>query len=573
MMERNLPAFCIFKCTPVGKQITVNKVKMMAPLIFAVMKASVKIFLFMGLLLNGLILVHAQPVPTTAFPFKMTVDQYVEKYAQLAVDEMFRSRIPASITLAQGLLESGNGNSRLALEANNHFGIKCKADWTGESIRENDDAPQECFRKYPTPLDSYRDHSDFLMKGQRYAFLFDLETTDYRSWAMGLRKAGYATNPRYGEILIATIEKNNLQRFDAMKPSAVEVKEIAEEKKEEVAEQKQLVINQIPATMVKSGDSYASIALANEMRVWQIYKYNDLLKNATIKAGDTLYLKPKNYKAEIETHIVGENDNLWKISQTYAVKLSRLQKNNLLKPGQEPAVGETIYLRGKRKGPIRVQEPLIRVEKKDTLPDQKIYEDPKKNIETSVPRLPENEFDVEAHGVKEDLAFFHVVQVGETLFSIAKKYNVQVEGIKSLNKLPNNEIKVGMRLIINPNQPAIKPNEEAVVPGYHEVKQGETLYSIARSYNITLLELKALNELESDTIHVGEELIVVPLNGEKAKEEIVNDSPDEPFYHLVKEKDTLYSLSRKYGVTPEEIRRLNNILDNNIPVGTKLRIR
>ena len=518
---------------------------------------------------NGL---KAQPVPTAEFPFKMTVDQYVDKYSQLAIEEMYRSRIPASITLAQGLLESGNGNSRLALLGNNHFGIKCKADWTGESMKEDDDAPQECFRKYPTVEDSYRDHSDFLMKGQRYAFLFDLETTDYKSWAMGLRKAGYATNPRYGEILIATIEKNNLQRFDAGKPDPADVKEIVAGKKEVVAEQKQLVINNIPAMVVKTGDSYASIALANDMRVWQIYKYNDLLKDADINPGDTIYLKPKNYKAQVETHQVVKGENLQMISQTYAVKRSRLQKYNLLKDGQEPAAGEIIYLRSKRKSPLKISEE-VKSTAADSVIDNKIYDDPKRNVETSELKLPTNQYDLTSHGVKEDLAFFHIVQPGETLFSIAKKYNVQVEGIKSLNNLKSNDIAVGMKLIINPNQPPISPDEEAVVPGYHEVKQGETLYSIARMYNITLLELKALNELESDTIRVGEELIVVPLNGEKAKEQVVNDNPDEPLYHIVKEKDTLYSLGRKYGVTPEQIRRLNNIMDNNIPVGSKLRIR
>ena len=175
-------------------------------------------------------LADAQPVPTVEFPFKMTVEQYVEKYASFAVAEMYRSRIPASITLAQGLLESGNGNSRLAMKANNHFGIKCKKDWKGETLNEDDDAPQECFRKYPTPLDSYKDHSDFLMNGQRYSFLFDLEMTDYINWAKGLKSAGYATNPRYAEILITTIEKNNLQRFDTEKPSEKEVIVIAEEK-------------------------------------------------------------------------------------------------------------------------------------------------------------------------------------------------------------------------------------------------------------------------------------------------------------------------------------------------------
>ena len=556
-----------------GKRALMNKVWRALVVTFAYMIRLLNFLLMFTLVTFVTEFATAQPVPTTEFPFKMTVEQYVEKYAPIAVDEMFRSRIPASITLAQGLLESGNGNSRLALVANNHFGIKCKADWKGETLNEDDDAPQECFRKYPTPLDSYRDHSEFLMKGQRYAFLFDLEPTDYKSWAMGLRKAGYATNPKYGEILIATIEKNNLQRFDVVKPNAVEVKEIAEEKKEIVQQQQNLVINKIPATIAKDGESYATIASAYDMRVWQIYKYNDLYKTDYIHAGDTLYLKPKNYKGLVATHTVEGYENMHMISQRYAVKLSRLLKYNRMKEGQEPAQGQQIYLQAKRPDSVvlrTVPMPAMRV---DTVIDNHIYEDPKKNVETSQPVMPNNAFDLESHGVKEDLAFFHTVQPGETLFSIAKKYNVQVDGIKALNNLHGDDIQVGSRLIINPNQPAIQPNEESVIPGYHQVRQGETLYSIARLYNISLAELKALNEMESDTIKVGEELIVVPLNGEKANEEIANDNPNEPVYHLVKEKETLYSLSRKYGVTPEQIRRLNGIIDNTIPVGAKLRIR
>jgi LysM repeat protein len=537
------------------------------------MKRYVKNFFILTIVVLTTLLTKAQPVPTPEFPFKMTVDQYVEKYAKIAIEEMHRSRIPASITLAQGLLESGNGNSRLALQANNHFGIKCKADWKGETLNEDDDAPQECFRKYPTPLDSYKNHSDFLMKGSRYAFLFDLEPTDYQSWAMGLRKAGYATNPRYGEILIATIEKNNLQRFDLVKPTEVEVKEIIAEKKEVIAEQKSLIINNIPAIVVKQGESFASIASAYDMRVWQIYKYNDLSKSDNITAGDTLYLKPKNYKGLVETYQIGPTENIHIISQRFAIKLSRLYKYNRMKEGEEPAAGETVYLRSKRLDAIKLRTgstPTIAV---DTAYNDRIYDDPKKNIETIAPAIPEDKYDVEAHGVKEDMAFFHFVQGGETLFSIAKKYNVQVDGIKMLNNLPNENIKVGMRLIINPNQPAIKPNEESVIPGYHQVRQGETLYSIARLYNTTVNEIKALNEMQSDSIHVGEELIVVPLNGEKATEEKVTENLDEPVYHTVKEKETLYSLSRKYGVTPEQIRKLNDIIDNTIPVGAKLRIR
>lgn len=442
--------------------------KRLSCFIFAHMKNPLIIFLIL-LLSFTISNAVAQPVPTTEFPFKMTVDQYVEKYSAIAVDEMHRSRIPASITLAQGLLESGNGNSRLAIEGNNHFGIKCKADWKGETMKEDDDAPQECFRKYPTPLDSYKDHSEFLMKGQRYAFLFDLEPTDYKAWAFGLKKAGYATNPRYGEILIATIEKNNLQRFDLLKPNEAEKKEIVEEKKEVVAEQKNLVINNIPAMVVKLGESYASIALAYDMRVWQLYKYNDLTKTDNVAAGDTLYLKPKNYKGLVATHTVSKNETLHQLSQRYAIKLSRLLKYNGLKEGQEPAEGETLNLQAKRKDAIKLKTmPALEINQ-DSAYDNQIYDDPKKNIATSAPALPEDKYDVESHGVKEDMAFFHTVQLGETLFAIAKKYNVQVDGIKNLNKLQDDQIKVGMRLIINPNQPAILPNEESVIPGYHQV--------------------------------------------------------------------------------------------------------
>ncbi len=542
------------------------------PTTFAHMNLFVKIFLFLALLqVAGN--VCAQPVPTAAFPFKMTVEQYIEKYAQLAVDEMHRSRIPASITLAQGLLESGNGNSRLAIMGNNHFGIKCKAGWTGDTLKEDDDEAQECFRKYASPFDSYKDHSDFLMKGQRYAFLFDLEPTDYKAWAHGLKRAGYATNPRYGEILIATIERNNLQRFDLIKPTVVEQKILVAEKKEAVAEQKQLTINQIPAVVVKLGDSYTAIALSNDLKIWQLYKYNDLAKNAQIRVGDTLYIKPKNYKALVETHTIEVNETMHQLSQRYAVKLSRLLKYNNLKEGQEPANGQVIYLRSKRVDQVQLRIQDAPASNTDSAYNNQVYPDAKKNIETSIPVLPEDTYNVEAHGVKDDMAFFHTVQAGETLFSIAKKYNVQVDGIKSLNKLVSDQIQIGARLIINPNQPAIQPNEESVIPGYHEVKQGETLYSIAKLYNITLIELKALNDLSSDTIRVGEELIVVPLNGERAKEEVVTDNPNEPLYHLVKEKETLYSISRKYAVTPEHIRRLNKLIDNHIEVGAKLQIR
>lgn len=513
----------------------------------------------------------AQPKPTEAYPFKMTVEQYLDKYSSVAIEEMHRSRIPASITLAQGLLESGNGNSRLALVGNNHFGIKCKKDWTGETIHEDDDAAQECFRKYPSARDSYRDHSDFLMKNPRYAFLFDLEPTDYKGWAEGLKRAGYATNPNYPTLLINLIERHNLHQYDQAKPTLQEEQKIKEEQQVFATVHTKLTINGIPALVAKAGDSYASIALENDMRVWQIYKYNDLPKDATIKAGDTLYIKPKNYKGSIETYTVNRGDNMHLIAQRFGIKLSKLYKRNAMKEGQEPEPGEELTLRSSRSVAPKLRKSTI--DRVDSTYNNLIYDDPKKNLSTTRPVLPEDAYAINIPDNKNDMAFFHTVQKGETLFSIAKKYNVTVEGVKELNSLRTDDISEGTRLIINPNQAPINEHEEAVVPGYHMVKQGETLYSIARRYNTTVLELRALNELKSDTLHVGDELVIVPLNGEKAEVKDADMKSTEPVYHEVREKETLYSISRKYNVTVEEIRKLNNLPDNTLSVGQQLRIR
>ena len=144
----------------------------------------------------------------------LTRAQYIEQYAPMAVESQLLYGIPASITLAQGCLESGNGNSRLAREANNHFGIKCGGTWDGPSLRHDDDAPQECFRSYNSVAESYVDHALFLSERERYRSLFDLDPKDYKGWARGLKAAGYATNPAYADLLIRIIEENNLQRFD-----------------------------------------------------------------------------------------------------------------------------------------------------------------------------------------------------------------------------------------------------------------------------------------------------------------------------------------------------------------------
>ena len=191
---------------------------------------------------------------------------YIKTYSDLAVSQMKKYKIPASITLAQGLLESGAGASTLAINANNHFGIKCHQDWRGKKIFHDDDEKNECFRKYKNPLQSYIDHSEFLTTRGRYSFLFRFSIKNYIKWSHGLKKAGYATDPRYAEKLIDIIEKYDLWKFDGSKKPLKEVK-----KKNNKAEKNQYV--------VKKGDTLYSIAKKYKVSVDELIKKNNLKSN------------------------------------------------------------------------------------------------------------------------------------------------------------------------------------------------------------------------------------------------------------------------------------------------------
>lgn len=512
---------------------------------------------------------------------QMTAEQYIEKYSPLAVEEMFRSRIPASITIAQGILESGNGNSRLATEAKNHFGIKCKNTWKGDTISEDDDAPQECFRKYDAVIDSYRDHSEFLLKGQRYAFLFDLKSNDYKAWAYGLKKAGYATNPQYPELLIAFIERHNLQRFDETKISNEESKDLHEAKIDNIKNYgKEISVNEVPAIVTKPHQSLAEIALNYDLKVYQLYKYNDFGKNATLQAGDTVYLKNKKNKAQQDFYVVGMSDNMHSISQRFAIKLGRLYERNNIKEGQEPQSGEKLFLNLNRKTRLKLREAVLMLESVKEIPIDKalendsVYENPEKNIATMpASENTSNKLDT-AEEKKSELSFFYTIQAGETLYGIAKKYNVRVDALQYLNNIQENTIQVGQRIIINPNLPSADTKEPQAQPGNHVVRQGETLFSIAKIYNISLSELKALNDKVSDDIQLGENLIVVPIKETETIEIVEVQTPaSESFYHVVEKGETLFAIARKYNVNIATLRRINESSLSELKSGDKVRIR
>lgn len=291
---------------------------------------------------------------------KQTRNQYIAKYSDIAVREMKRVGIPASITLAQGILESGDGNSSLAVKANNHFGIKCHKDWVGESMYHDDDRPNECFRAYKNAEQSFVDHSEFLCTHSRYAFLFDYGTTDYKKWAKGLKTAGYATSRTYAEKLIEIIEANNLQRFD----SDI-IPETTPEKQTELATKNNSFIeidvqnmeiapfgdiktcNKVDYVEAQVGDDIESVAKRYGMEPWQIRVFNELDANVKIVAGQRLYIQRKRNRAEAgcKTHIVSEGETMYDLAQKYAVRLKVLYKLNLMQEGTQPSVGDVIQLR------------------------------------------------------------------------------------------------------------------------------------------------------------------------------------------------------------------------------------
>ncbi|MCW3104456.1 MAG: lytG [Bacteroidetes bacterium] len=295
---------------------------------------------FLLLLVLPGMLCFAQPAER-----KMSPEKYIDSYKDEAIKEMLMYNIPASITLAQGMLESGNGNSDLAVYANNHFGIKCH-DWNGPTFIKDDDAKDECFRKYPSVLDSYTDHSKFLKNRPRYASLFTLKRNDYKGWAEGLKAAGYATDPKYTKRLIELIEAYKLYELDKMEGVPNITASVEKPATPDKFEPREILrFHLIKYVIVKPGDSFYKIAHDTDKDLWQLYKFNDLDPNSTLVPGQKLYLQPKRNRAEEPFHTVKKGETMRSISQLHGIKLKKLYKKNHIAPGTEPAPGTVLYLR------------------------------------------------------------------------------------------------------------------------------------------------------------------------------------------------------------------------------------
>lgn len=295
---------------------------------------------------------------------------YIQEYAQIAVDEMNRSGIPASITLAQGILESGNGLSELATKANNHFGIKCHSSWDGPRVYHDDDEAGECFRKYKNARTSYEDHTDFLMRGSRYDFLFELDRTDYKAWARGLKQAGYATAPDYADRLIKIIEEESLHRYDlgysadllagqpistdsTGTPQALPQGPVVNAKGKPVrSAKKRFLIRRLqepkkgtPYVVLMPGESMESLSDSLHLSVAALLAFNDMTWESQVAVGDKVYVDYKRNRGVRQTVVVGPGQSMWKISQQEDIQLKKLYRYNDFQVGQQPQAGTQLRLR------------------------------------------------------------------------------------------------------------------------------------------------------------------------------------------------------------------------------------
>jgi LysM repeat protein len=376
------------------------------------------------------------------------IQKYIDTYKDIAIEEMNRTGVPAAITLAQGIHETSAGQSDLVRKSNNHFGIKCKAEWSGPSVTHDDDARGECFRKYDDPMDSYKDHSDFLKTRSHYAFLFKLDPTDFEAWAYGLKKAGYATNPRYPQILIKLIRDYNLEDYtlialnrktDNSNVTLVNTGGSRDVKSQSIpAVSIETVspvqypsglfkINETKVIFISKGTSYLKVAEENDISLSRLFEFNDLRSSLDIAQVDQLlFLQRKRKKGAGEYHMVMQGETLHDIAQNEGIRMESLLGYNFLKYGMQPKAGEKLYLQNDAPS-------MPKLVTDDPLPMVNYSKGPSAPV-----------------GISNEIkTVFHTVQPKETLFAISRKYEVSVDDIIKWNELQSNDLRTGQQLRIN----------------------------------------------------------------------------------------------------------------------------
>jgi len=416
---------------------------------------------------------------TTTAQQRQQITDYIERYKQIAIQEMVHSKIPASITLAQGILESAAGTSPLSKNSNNHFGIKCKEEWTGKRYYHDDDRPQECFRVYEQPEVSYSDHSQFLLTRPRYAPLFELPITSYKYWAYGLKEAGYATNPKYAQILIGYIEDYKLYEYDNIglaqieeqerlnkQPIAAEPltaraeskiivtdvkhkeahpKQIVAEAKNAETGRKEYVVNGVRAIKAEGNEDPFKVAYEYNIDYSYIMQFNDLTTGDRFKDGEYVYLQGKKARGADATYTVKAGESMHDISQKTGVKLKELYLKNAMKRNDQAYAGETLNLQTSRTEPPRYMSyaDYLKEQNRNTGITYNEKQNPgnhtvaAKNNDASLPRR-----DIVINASE------YRVERSDTLYSIAKKFNTSVEQLKEINNLDTGDLRAGQTLLV-----------------------------------------------------------------------------------------------------------------------------
>jgi len=436
--------------------------------------------------------------------------EYVEQYREIAVREMERAGVPASIKLAQGLLESNAGKSDLASRANNHFGIKCGGDWQGKTYDKKDDEYDEngkliesCFRVYKTVEACYVAHSEFLRdpkKMERYGPLFRLDVTDYRRWAQGLKRAGYATSGTYAEKLIEVIETYELHKYDKMTTVNIE-------SPDGVVKTDALRINDVRYVLASPNETLSEIARRTDIALRNLLQYNEALTDGSqqLSEGAIVYIQPKrsSYRGRQTWHDVRENETMAIISQQYGVKLSNLYKRNRLVEPQEPAPGQRIKLRGgkvkEKDRPTLLQD--FRKEEEPVDPDWIIQDD-----ETAPPPVKENS---PLTPKPQPPVYPEPVPDTPPTNNIPESKPPVKPNPRPLEEDPFGETP----MVTPPSNPApdkevSPPTNNSARPVYHTVQKGDTLWNISQRYNTTVDGLRKLNNMDSDNIKLGQQLRV-----------------------------------------------------------------
>ncbi|MBK6930595.1 MAG: LysM peptidoglycan-binding domain-containing protein [Saprospirales bacterium] len=431
---------------------------------------------------------------------------YIQTYKDAAIYEMQRAGIPASITLAQGILESASGQSELATQANNHFGIKCGNAWSGRSYHKKDDERngngqlvESCFRKYNAPAESFFDHSEFLRdprKSNRYGFLFNLDKRDYRSWARGLQSAGYATSGTYANQLIDLIERLRLYEYD--QPGGVEVEPGGVIPASAPPQSRIGRVNDVKVVNSREGETIADIARIYRLQPDKVADYNDRAYSPGqhIPTGTRIFIQGKksSWHGQATQHFVREGQSMLEIAQLYGIKLDELLKRNGMQRGQEPAANEKIRLRGKRSSGEN-----IRLRSTD---------------EESADPTPVDAATAPASMTPDENVLFEMTPNEPKTNKPSKPADSGVFTGKPATTGVPYPSDPGPATTTTPtpqNMPPANPQANKPAPAtgpYHLVVKGDTLYNISRRYGISVARLKQLNNMADDNIKIGQTLRV-----------------------------------------------------------------